>query len=258
MRGSSNSSPAPPESHESEKGTHAMFRRQRSRDVLKAFAKVFVRWALPRRAQRWIRRTYLVRQLRLGRATCERELAYLRGTLERKDIVFDIGANIGTYTLGLAGSCQKIFSFEPIPENVIILRRVTAHLPNVTVMPYAIAEADGDRRMTIPLDYRGFTGYYLAHLSQEGIAVRARSIDSLIAEGLPTPTFIKCDVEGSAGEVIRGAVHLIESHKPKWLIEANGEDYQLMMRFGYRALVYQENLVQVETFVPRHLHFFFP
>src|SRR3990172_6973241 len=65
------------------------------------------------------------------------------------DVVYDIGANIGIFTLLASrrvGSSGHVYPFEPLPDNLIRLRTVIAvnHLENVTIAPYAVSADVGE------------------------------------------------------------------------------------------------------------------
>src|SRR4029078_12849095 len=67
------------------------------------------------------------------------------------DIVVDIGANIGTFSVYAAKVCgaSRVFSFEPFPDNYRMLLRNIAQdgLGNMTCVNQAVAGNRGRRRM---------------------------------------------------------------------------------------------------------------
>jgi hypothetical protein len=71
--------------------------------------------------------------------------------LSEGDCVFDVGANIGLYSLYLAQSCQslRVFAFEPIPDIFAILQRnVHAHAANLDIKLFNAGLSD--KRGTAP------------------------------------------------------------------------------------------------------------
>lgn len=61
------------------------------------------------------------------------------------DCVFDVGANIGLYTLFLAQSCRtlRVFAFEPIPDIFAVLQRnIQTHAANLDVKLFNNALSD--------------------------------------------------------------------------------------------------------------------
>lgn len=130
-------------------------------------------------------------------------------------VVFDIGANVGFYTLlasVLVGPQGRVFAFEPLPANLRYLRR---HLDlnqaaNVTVLDVAVADHRGTAR------FDPGPSPSMAHLAGQGaLTVRTVSLDELIASGeVPVPHHIKIDVEGAEFLVLNGAGCLLASSHP--------------------------------------------
>ncbi|WP_020635716.1 non-ribosomal peptide synthetase [Amycolatopsis alba] len=81
------------------------------------------------------------------------KLEYLRNgiTVRDGDVLFDVGANIGMYTLfaGLRWPDATIYSFEPIPAVYESLRRnVELHGLNAKALPYGLAGQSGEADFT--------------------------------------------------------------------------------------------------------------
>jgi len=205
----------------------------------------------------WLRRYYLSRVVARRSYRPEREIEVLKWLLSPGDFVADIGANIGTYAMELAslvGTRGQVFCFEPVAENYDILTTVIrrARLPNIQSFYVALGSRVGKVEMVIP-DFGGFMGFYLAHIARSGERGRRELVDVMALDTLWRDKtisrlhFIKCDVEGSELEVIRGGLELIRAHRPGWLIEvgrATSRDvFDLMTNLGYRSFVYADTLV---------------
>jgi FkbM family methyltransferase len=185
-----------------------------------------------------LRREWLVRGVVSGRAYREGDVDVLGRFVHADDVVWDIGANSGTYTLALSRLAARVYAFEPVPHNIEILERVIrrAGLHNVSVSDLALSDAPGTARMAIPtLGFYG--GYSMAALDREGdLPVSVATVDQLIADGWPEPSFIKCDVEGVEEKVVNGARDLIARRQPIWLLETFEEELlPLMQSLGYVA-----------------------
>jgi FkbM family methyltransferase len=140
-------------------------------------------------------------------------------------VVFDIGAHAGFYTLlasELVGDAGKVVAFEPLPRNLAFLR---SHLElnavsNVEVIAAAVSDLDG---------FAGFqegpdssTGFI--SLSGAG-QVAAVSLDALVEQGgIPSPDFLKIDVEGAEMLVLRGSRRILEEGKPTLFLATHGKD----------------------------------
>lgn len=162
---------------------------------------------------------------------------YLLGTYElntlnriKKDIsnnsiVYDIGANFGYFSMVFAQNTkQNVFAFEPIPDNIKILKN---HLhinkvKNVSILPFAIADTDKEVEFSNEFNNQGNTYVEDSPLYQNissKIRINCRSVDSLVNEKiLPPPTFIKIDVEGAEFDALLGAVETIKKYKPTILL----------------------------------------
>jgi FkbM family methyltransferase len=180
----------------------------------KEILKILMLKALSPRLQQEARRFYVVRQIIRHRGPREPELSVLKFLVCSGDVVADIGANQGVYTMELShlvGNQGKVYSFEPIQKNYEILESLIrkARLPNVNPFRVALGSHSGQREMVIP-DLVGFTGYDLAHItdmeeSGQREAVHVVSLDELWkSRTILGADFIKCDVEGAELEVIRG------------------------------------------------------
>ena len=172
-----------------------------------------------------------------------KERATFEKAVRRGNVVFDIGASAGFYTLlacVLAGERGKVFAFEPLPSNVSFLK---SHLKlngitNATVIEAAVAEHDGTARFeTTANPSMGF-------LSPRGsLEVKTVSLDELVSRGeIPAPDCMKIDVEGAEVSVLRGAKGLLAHHSPAILLATHGrpqhqECLQFLTSLGFTVKV---------------------
>ncbi len=132
----------------------------------------------------------------------------------RATVVFDIGANVGFYTLVAATRPGRpaVFAFEPLPRNVQFLHRHASinGLDNVTIVEAAVADTVGTARFD-PGPHAS-----MGHLDGGGsLAVRSTTIDALVLdEQLPMPDLIKIDVEGAELQVLTGADRVVRHRRP--------------------------------------------
>ena len=138
------------------------------------------------------------------------------------DVVFDIGAHVGFYTLlaaKLVGLQGKVFAFEPLPENLMYLKQHLAlnRISNVEV----IAAAVSDRPRTATFD-RGQSRSEGRISPQGELTVRVACLDGMVADGeLPLPDCLKIDVEGEEVCVLNGA-QLVLQARPKIFLATHG------------------------------------
>jgi FkbM family methyltransferase len=165
----------------------------------------------------------------------------LRRALRPGDVFFDVGANVGFFTIlgaRLVGPSGKVVAFEPHPANVEALRaNVEANaFENVVVVPNAVTASSGERL----LDIRSAT---LAKLvedrSEPGAAelVPATSIDDFVSTHADLiPDVLKIDVEGHEVEVLSGMRGTLTQHSPVIVCEMHGlnESFRrALAEFGY-------------------------
>lgn len=131
--------------------------------------------------------------------------------IEKDDVVYDIGANTGLYTLFAARACSdgEVVAFEPYPPNLDILEKDIARnqLQNVKTVDVALSDSVGDIEFSQPSeDDVGYGSSSIeANESKASIEVPTTTGDHLIAdEEIPAPNVIKIDVEGSESLVLRG------------------------------------------------------
>jgi FkbM family methyltransferase len=134
-------------------------------------------------------------------------------------VVWDIGANIGLYSLQLAlyNPPKEIVAFEFHPETARLLSmHIEANGVGDLVKVMQIAVTDGAQAdLEVSLDGSD-AGDPCARTTLSGstsdrrVRVRAASIDSLIEEHDEAPTFLKIDVEGAEYDVLAGARKLLK------------------------------------------------
>jgi FkbM family methyltransferase len=127
------------------------------------------------------------------------------------DVVYDIGANTGLYTLFAAKACPdgKVIAFEPYPPNLDLLKQdITRNqLQNVGIVDMALSDSVGNIEFSQPDE--DDVGYGSSSIetneSEATVEIPTTTGDQLIADGeIPTPNVVKIDVEGSESLVLEG------------------------------------------------------
>lgn len=138
--------------------------------------------------------------------------------IEPGAVVWDVGANIGTYSLLAAEAGGDVVAFEPGPQargDLVANAKLNGLDDTINATPYALADYDGEG-MLLPSDRTG-TRELQPH-GDTGDAVPVRAGDSL---GVDAPDVVKIDVEGVEAEVIDGMTEalanaryvIVEVHK---------------------------------------------
>jgi FkbM family methyltransferase len=139
----------------------------------------------------------------------------VRRTVTRGAVFFDVGAHAGYYSLlasRLVTATGRVVAFEPDTRNLGYLKE---HLRlnragNVTVIQAAVADASGTEHFAA--EQSGFGGA----LSGVGsVTVTTATINGLVGAGtVPTPAYLKIDVEGAEFRVLCGARKVLRSAQP--------------------------------------------
>lgn len=157
------------------------------------------------------------------------------------DTLWDIGANIGIYSIYAAASRRrKVVSFEPSPATFgVLCRSVELNRMDDRVFPYCIAL--GDKKKLSQFDMRttvaGFAGSSLGGFGGSESDITERSyhqaaigytVDQFIAEfDAPFPNHIKIDVDGADHLVLFGAQRTLADPRLKSvLVELIGGERQ--------------------------------
>ncbi|MFC1938363.1 FkbM family methyltransferase [Chloroflexota bacterium] len=142
---------------------------------------------------------------------------------KRGDIVIDVGANVGAFTVKaakLVGDKGLVVAIEPEPMNLALLQRnIDSHnLNNVKV----IRKAVWDKAVKVWLYLSKHSALHsLCYASEDRIEVEADCLDNIIAKlGLSHVDFIKIDVEGAEPEALGGAERTLTSPSIRLCMEA--------------------------------------
>lgn len=203
----------------------------------------------------------IVRGLASGYRICVSpvdHLGYLIGTSEPHlqgiireyvaagDTVYDIGANIGYVSLSLAksvGPSGRVIAFEPVPKSVDYFRESVKinHLTNVQLMECAASDRCGEAVIRIAENLSTASlVWHRKNPSATQLTIRTVQIDQLVESGdLSCPRFVKIDVEGSEGSVLKGMERTVAAAKPVLFIECSeaGREttWTLLRDLGYHC-----------------------
>jgi FkbM family methyltransferase len=129
-------------------------------------------------------------------------------------LAFDVGANVGYYTLLLSrgvGPQGRVIAFEPNPINVAHLKE-HLHLNkigNVEIVEAAVSDREG------PAFLSGDGS--MGKLSQTGAPIKTVKLDTY-----PRPDFIKMDIEGEETAALRGSARILAERHAVWFIATHG------------------------------------
>jgi FkbM family methyltransferase len=161
-------------------------------------------------------------------------------------IFFDLGANIGLFTLlaaRLVGESGKVFSFEPDHENALRLRANVArnNFNNVTIVEAGVWSTSGNLKFVpgpASSPDRAWGKFLPPDQTSDGVSTPCLALDDFI-KAVPSPDGIKCDVEGAEVEALRGAETLLNRARPWVLCETHSPENNRAVREFLARLGYQ-------------------
>ena len=187
--------------------------------------------------------------------------------------ILDVGANIGimTYHLSKQFPNKKVFSIEPMPNNLSVLRRIIAHfnLKNVEVKPIALGQQKEEVEMVLPMNGK-VKMQGLAHVVHdsidewnegEKIKVQCETLDDIF---LNTPiSGIKMDIENFEYFALKGGEQLLKKDHPVIYLELWANDnrtqcFNFLSDLGYSPFVNENNnLVAYDSLKHKKQNFIF-
>jgi FkbM family methyltransferase len=160
------------------------------------------------------------------------KLAFL-SLVHDKDIVFDVGANLGYYTLlfsYIAGSAGEIHSFEPVPDTFDALSasvRERDFWHNIRLNKVAIGESCFQAEIHLPGDDSGqaslarhTTGSWSESTTVTTYTTPVITLDDYVRNNaLAKLDFLKIDIEGHELMCLKGAAGTLANLRPLLYIE---------------------------------------
>lgn len=190
--------------------------------------------------------------------SCAKEpmtIAWLRSELKPGDVFYDVGANVGPYSLyaaALTTGTAKIYAFEPSYLNFFQLcRNIILNDATESVIPLLVPLTDETRLDSFhysnlveggalhsfrrALDYDGKSFQPLTSLGVVGLSLN----DFARVPGVEPPTLLKIDVDGLEPYVLRGAREVLRDENLRSvLLEINDDlksDAKEMLELLHRA-----------------------
>lgn len=166
--------------------------------------------------------------------------------------VFDIGANIGWYSLNIAKLYPnaKISSFEPVPSTFQGLQRNIEINNSQNIQIYNFGFSDEEKSLTFYLQADSSVSASASNITDSANAMEVvcnvRRLDDFVRELGCKIDFVKCDVEGAELFVYRGGLEAIRVNLPiiftemlrKWSAKFDyhpNEIIELLSEMGYRC-----------------------
>ncbi len=144
----------------------------------------------------------------------------------KKDVVADIGANIGMTALLFSDLAQSVYAFEPSPSTFKILQNNLNLNAINNVQAVNVGLGIKKENLTITFAKNNRSGGFVSekirpedgHISEH---IKIETLDNFYASQHVAPTFLKIDVEGFEQNVVKGGLHFINEYKPTVVMEMN-------------------------------------
>lgn len=163
---------------------------------------------------------------------------FLINFLKEGNIFFDIGANVGYYTLlasKLVGEIGQVYSFEPTPRTFNTLKQNSNIRNNIIVNNNAVLDEEKEIEfIDYGPKYSAFNSFHAR--TDESIKfrnhfinffVKTISLDKYCKEKNIIPDFIKIDAEGAEYLILEAMKNILETKKSIISIEvAGGEEWK--------------------------------
>jgi FkbM family methyltransferase len=155
-------------------------------------------------------------------------VALLRRLVHPGAVVFDVGANVGVFTLPFAraaGISGEVHAFEPHPD---LRRRLMTNialnnLRNVVVCDVALGATRGQAELYGSTTYnKGGSSLRASTQSDTVLQCTVETVDHYVALcGFDRLDLLKIDVEGADLSVLAGAQKTLDVYKPSIYVEVN-------------------------------------
>jgi FkbM family methyltransferase len=181
-------------------------------------------------------------------------LSDVLGLVRPGDLVVDIGANVGIYSLASAARGARVVAFEPVPSTASRFERSLAlndFKEGVSLKRVAVSDRSGELTL-VAESMAEYSGHASAHRSPgegtEAVTVPTARLDDALSGEEQQIRVIKADVEGHEQAVFDGAADVFERLSPEYLLvelagdllrEAGSSANQLfreICHLGYEAL----------------------
>lgn len=190
----------------------------------------------------------------------EAEMQFLKKYLKNDDVVFDIGANVGLFTLicsEFVGNSGTIHAFEPSPQTFNWLEQnVNSNkLKNVILNQLAVSDKDGT--IGFHLSEEGYDAFNSIVKPSKGSNYISQTVNCLTLDSYVEKhqlqgkiQIIKIDVEGFEISLLSGASRILSAENAPDLVveftESNAENagftcaqlYAKIVGFGYELFHY--------------------
>lgn len=156
------------------------------------------------------------------------ECIFVNRFLQPGMTVIDAGAHHGLYTVLASrkvGRSGRVLAFEPSARERVRLQKNLRlnRCRNVTLFPVALGSVEGTADLFVvdgSADFCNSLRPPAVQADTQTVRVQVSSLDCLLANiAVSRVDFLKLDIEGGELEALRGATHLLATHRPVLMVE---------------------------------------
>jgi len=125
--------------------------------------------------------------------------------IKKRDVVVDIGAHIGIFSIFASKFASKLYAFEPMNDNFIILKENIEinRIKNAHLFKMAVSNKTGQRELFISDTNSGGHSFYHDQNYSQKVIVPTISLEDFISSNkISTIDFLKMDCEGGEYDII--------------------------------------------------------
>lgn len=203
--------------------------------------------------------SWVGRSLNLYGEYSEGEVALFTKLVRANDVVIDVGAHVGVFTMvfaRLTAPGGAVLAFEPQRHlyHLLCANVAVNNFRHVYCLNKAAGAATGSIKVP-QFDYTNPVNMGLMELDKQWPAnIRSEQADVARIDdmGVPSCRLIKVDVEGMEHQVLSGATSLIQKHRPFLYVEDNQPERREKLRELIRGLEYQAWMHRPKVFSPNN------
>lgn len=143
------------------------------------------------------------------------------------EVILDVGANIGCTALLFGSLSKKVYAFEPSPSTFSFLEKNIARSGLKNIIPQNIGLGEEKTETSLTFAPSNRSGSFVSNQIQASVGhiteeIAIHQLDE-VAQSINSGKidFIKIDVEGFEGHVLRGAKQTLSIYKPIVVLELN-------------------------------------
>lgn len=145
----------------------------------------------------------------------------------KSEIILDVGANIGCSTLLFGELSKSVHAFEPSASTFAFLKKNIANSGRKNIVAHNIGLGEEPKLTTLTFAPANRSGGFVSDQIKTNAdytteTINIKTLDDIVAEqAIQNIDFIKIDVEGFEGHVLRGGKKSLLANKPIVVLELN-------------------------------------